>query len=166
MYVLLVFLAGILVIFAGSVGFVWRFWIIKNHLAQGLHQALVQAANSADSYSVQYADEAGANQVVINRDEARNTFNAVLSLDLGIPSNQYTVDDFVVFGPSDQGQPLPGGYPGVVPGTSIYAHVTVQIPVGQMVGLARFSGVTFYMPLDQLVAPNRFLNPQGQWQGG
>ena len=124
LYVLMIFLAGILVIIAGSVGFVWRFWIIKNHMAQGLHQALVQAANSAESYSVQYADESGANHVVINQDEAQNTFYAVLSLDLGIPDNQYTVDDFVVYGPSDHGQPLPGGYPGVVPGTSVYAHVT------------------------------------------
>jgi hypothetical protein len=83
-----------------------------------------------------------------------------------VVSNQYSVDDFVVYGPSDQGQPLPGGYPGVVPGTSVYAHVTVKISVGEIVGLPTFSGVTFYLPLDQLVAPNRFINPQGQWEGG
>ena len=165
-YILLIFMVAFLVLAAGSIGFVWRFWLIKNQMAQGLHEALVQAASSESSYSMQYGDETGSNQMLIDQDDAQNTFNAVLSLDLGTPGNQYTVDDFVVYGPTDQGKPLPNNYPGVIPGTSLYAHITVKIPIGEMVGMPTLSNVTFYMPIDQLVAPNRFIDQQEQWQGG
>ncbi len=165
-YVLLIFLVGILVIFSGSIAFVWRFWIIKNQVGQGLHKALVQSANSASSYSMQNEFDTGSNQMVIDQDDAENTFNSVLALDIGLSSNQYTVDNFTVYGPADQGKPLPDGYPGVVPGTSLYAHITVEIPIGDLVGLPSLSGVTYYLPIEELVSANRFMDNQGQWQGG
>ena len=77
-YILLIFMVAFLVLAAGSIGFVWRFWLIKNQMAQGLHEALVQAASSESS--VQYAiwTDTGSNQMLIDQDDAQNTFNAVL----------------------------------------------------------------------------------------
>jgi hypothetical protein len=102
--------------------------------------------------------DTGSNQMVINQDDAENTFNSILALDVGLPGNQYPVDNFTVYGPADQGKPLPDGYPGVAPGTSLYAHITVEIPIGDMVGLPSLSGVTYYLPIEELVSAN----PQGK----
>lgn len=165
-YVMLIMLIAVTVVIVAAIAFLWRFWIIKNHVAEGLHEALVQAADDAGSYSVQYEYESGSNQMVINQDEAETVFNSVLQLDTGLTSSEYTLEYFDVYGPSDQGQPLPGGVAGVVPGTAIYAMIQVNIPVGDIVGMPKLSDQVLYMPISDLISPNRFHNPLGQWQGG
>ncbi|MDA8334381.1 MAG: hypothetical protein M0Z41_05185 [Peptococcaceae bacterium] len=165
-YVMLIMLITVTVVIVAAIAFVWRFWIIKNHVAEGLHEALIQAADDAGSYSVQYQYESGSNQMVINKDEAQTVFNSFLPLNTGLTSNQYTLEYFEVYGPTDQGKPLPGGVPGVVPGTAIYAMIQVDIPVGDIVGMPKLSRQVLYMPISDMVSPNRFHNSLGQWQGG
>ncbi|MCS5696077.1 hypothetical protein NZJ93_08240 [Desulfofundulus thermocisternus] len=74
---------------------------------------------------------------------------------------------FIVCSELDKGKPMPGGWPGTIPGAGIYTHITLAIPLSQMA--ANWLGLSqpvIYMPLDAFACPNRYHETYRQWQGG
>ncbi|MFZ5590940.1 MAG: hypothetical protein ACOY81_03925 [Bacillota bacterium] len=163
-YVLMAFLFTVLIIVVSAMAFVWRFWLIKSHSQNALKTALQVAANESTPASVAHMDS-GVNNIRINQTAAQNLFNAELQALLTWPP--YSVDMFIVYSELDKGKPMPGNWPGTIPGAGIYAHITLAIPLSQTA--AKWLGLSqpvIYMPLDYFACPNRYSEPQKQWQGG
>lgn len=163
-YILLAIMISMIFFIASAIVFVHKFWAIKNSGSTALSTALQVAANESTAASVAQFDT-GTNDVRINQTAAENLFNAELQSLLSWPP--YNVDMFLVYSDLDKDKPMPGSWPGVIPGAGVYAHITLAIPVSQTaMKMLNLSQPTIYMPLDSFACPNRYSEPQKQWQGG
>lgn len=163
-YLLMTFMLSMIILITTAILFTHRFWAIKNSANTALSTALQVAANESPAASVAQFDT-GTNDVRINQTAAQNLFNAELQALLNWPP--YNVDMFVVYSDLDKDKPMPGSWPGTIPGAGVYAHITLAIPLTQTaMKWLNLSQPTIYMPLDSFACPNRYSEPQKQWQGG
>ena len=127
-------------------------------------QTMVVAARQAEAAAVSNP-ELALGQGDLNPQVATATFEQVFQKQIGWPSGTYQIESVTVYSQSQAGSPLPVGLSGNVPGPSIYVDAQFKFSIIPFWGRSS-SGLQVTIPVQVLVAPNRFNHPGKTWIGG
>lgn len=154
--VFLVFMGLMLVMMLVTTGWVFA---ARQHVVYSLQQTLQQAVQASIA-----APDLAQGQAVLNPQTAETTFNQEFPGIVKWPANAYQITAFTVYTQSQAGQPLPVGLNGTIPGASIYVAANFEL---QVVPFWDPGGkLTVTIPVQMVVAPNRFNRPGHTWVGG
>lgn len=157
LYILFI-LAFVAVMVTALTTVAWLF-AAKQH---GINTVIV-AARQAEAAAVSNP-ELALGQGNLNPEVATATFNQVFQQRIGWPTNAYQIETVTVYNQSQAGSPLPVGLSGNVPGPSLY--VDAQFVVSIIPFWGGSSGLEVTIPVQVLVAPNRYNHPGQTWVGG
>ena len=127
-------------------------------------QTMVVAARQAEAVAVSNP-ELALGQGDLNPQVATATFDQVFQKQIGWPSGTYQIEAVTVYNQSQAGAPLPVGLSGNIPGPSIYVDAQFKFSIIPFWGQSS-SGLQVTIPVQVLVAPNRFNHPGKTWVGG
>ncbi len=157
LYILFI-LAFVAVMVTALTTVAWLF-AAKQH---GINTMIV-AARQAEAAAVSNP-ELALGQGDLNPEVATATFNQVFQQRIGWPSNTYQIETVTVYNQSQAGSPLPVGLSGNVPGPSLYVDAQFKVSIIPFWGGS--SGLEVTIPVQVLVAPNRYNHPGQTWVGG
>lgn len=131
-----------------------------NNMISILHNAM-DIAGRQTLNQINIADIQGG-QVLVDQADAEQIFQTILPKYLSKWSqSSYSVQSFQVFSESDRDKPAPPGFTGIVPGTSAFITMNLQLTV--LPGLLPANLTTWIFPVKDTVTPNTYHAPDGAW---